>query len=77
MSQRGVFGLVPMLICCFLTVSESAAQDLHPAVNNPDKFAWGLFVAINHPADLTPSGAPQTKTRSWATWELQCGKRGS
>ena len=78
MSQRCVFGLLPIFICYFLAVSESAAQDSHPAVNNPDKFAWGLFVAINHPADLTAErGTPDKNkklgdagTTVWETWKL-------
>jgi len=47
-------------------------------VNNPDKFAWGLFVAINHPADLTAErGTPDKNkklgdvgTTVWETWKL-------
>lgn len=78
MSLRRVFGFVPMFTCCFLAVGEIAAQDLHPAMNNPDKFAWGLFVAINHPADLgSERGTPDKNKRLgdpgvtvWETWKL-------
>lgn len=65
----------------FFTVSPNpglAQQDLHPAMNNPDKFAWGLFVEINHPADLAAERGTPDKTRKlgdagvtvWETWKL-------
>lgn len=55
------------------------ADDQHPALQNPDKFAWEMFVEINKPAQ---SGST---TSTWETWasdddvfsnpkSLQCGQ---
>jgi hypothetical protein len=59
------------------TVGVSQTTDLHPAVNNPDKFAWELFIQLNHPAKVGERGTPDlTKTlgepglRVWETWKL-------
>lgn len=70
-----------MLIGCFLgsiapSVSQTPAS--HPALNEPDKFAWGLFVELNHPADLSASrGTPDAHKQLgdpgptvWETWKL-------
>jgi hypothetical protein len=54
------------------------SQGLHPALNNPDRFAWDLFIALNHPADLTAArGTPDASKRLgdpgptvWETWKL-------
>ena len=38
------------------------ADDQHPALQNPDKFAWEMFVEINKPAQSGSS------TSTWETW---------
>src|SRR6185369_11270829 len=38
------------------------ADDQHPALQNPDKFAWEMFVEINKPAQAGSS------TSTWETW---------
>lgn len=61
-----------------LTSAGATAQDLHPALNNPAKFAWTLFVAINHPADLNAERGTPDKSKKlgdpgptvWETWKL-------
>jgi hypothetical protein len=44
---------------------KAAAADPNPAVNQPDQFAWELFVSINAPAD---NG---TNDVIWETWANQ------
>lgn len=53
------------------------ANDSNPAVNNPDKFAWDLFMEINRPALDGKRGVPDpTKRigdpglRVWETWKI-------
>jgi len=78
MNLYRLFGLIPISFGQLLHVSESGAQDLHLALNNPDKFAWNLFVAINHPADLRAErGTPDNSKKLgdpgitvWETWKL-------
>jgi hypothetical protein len=40
----------------------SWSQELNPAINTPDKFAWETFVSINKP--VTPGG----NTATWESW---------
>ncbi len=78
MSHGRAFSLTLTLACYFLSTGQNVAQDLHPALNNPDKFAWGLFVAINHPADLNAERGTPDKNKKlgdpgvtvWETWKL-------
>jgi hypothetical protein len=50
----------------------------NPVVNEPDTFAWELFVKLNHPADLAAErGTPDATKRLgdpgltvWETWKL-------
>lgn len=67
-----------LTLCAGLLATSAVAQDLHPALNNPDKFAWNLFLALNHPADLNAErGTPDRSKRLgepgptvWETWKL-------
>jgi hypothetical protein len=49
------------------------AQDLNPAMNNPDRFAWDLFVEVNRPAlartrgVFDPTAAPMGG-RAYLSW---------
>ncbi|MGD9922979.1 MAG: hypothetical protein AB7V13_16295 [Pseudorhodoplanes sp.] len=78
MSIRRYLSATPLLMCSVLMTGEGATQDLHPAMNHPDKFAWGLFFALNHPADLKADrGTPDGKKKLgdpgitvWETWKL-------
>jgi hypothetical protein len=79
MASHRTFAFAASFVCIALAAGgESTAQDLHPAVNNPDKFAWGLFVAINHPADLSAERGTPDKAKKlgdpgitvWETWKL-------
>jgi hypothetical protein len=49
-----------------LTPSPVAQNDSNPAINNPDKFAWELFVALNRPAG---NGTRDTVWETWASDE--------
>jgi hypothetical protein len=65
-------------LCFGLAINDVSSQELHPALNNPDKFAWDLFIAINHPADLNAErGTPDRSKKLgdpgptvWETWKL-------
>jgi hypothetical protein len=53
------------------------AADPNPSVNNPDKFAWDLFVEVNRPALEGKRGVPDPKKkhgdpglRVWETWKI-------
>lgn len=53
------------------------ANDPNPAVNNPDKFAWDLFVEVNRPALEGERGVPDPDKkhgdpglRVWETWKI-------
>lgn len=78
MLMRRVLGSASLLASLLVSINENAAQDLHPALNNPDKFAWDLFIAINHPADLNAERGTPDKTKKlgapgvtvWETWKL-------
>ena len=49
-------------------------QDASEAINNPDRYAWRLFVALNWPADLKQKSADASKQFGalgpvvWETW---------
>jgi hypothetical protein len=72
--------LAATLFTSLLVIQDSRAQSVtsHPALNQPDKFAWDLFTKINHPADLNASrGTPDLTKRLgepgpavWETWKL-------
>jgi hypothetical protein len=34
-------------------IEPGTTQDLNPTINTPEKFAWDLFIRLNHLADLT------------------------
>jgi len=51
--------------------------DTNPTVNNPDKFAWDLFVELNRPALPGKRGVPDPSkkpgdpgARVWETWKI-------
>lgn len=51
--------------------------DPNPAVNNPDKFAWDVFIEVNRPALQGRRGVPDPKKkhgdpglRVWETWKI-------
>jgi hypothetical protein len=72
--------LVGLLAGVLWKAASSRAQtpNPNPAVNTPDKFAWDLFIQINHPADKSAGrGVPDTKKKIgdpgevvWETWKL-------
>src|SRR5262245_46238759 len=55
-------------------------QDTAAAINNPDSYAWRLFIAINWPADVANRKADPTRkfgenaTTVWESWKLSSGK---
>ena len=70
--------LMTAVCCCLLlflgglvsvrlrgAVNSAPPEDRNPAVNNPDKFAWELFTAINRPAGNGSNDA------LWETWALR------
>ena len=78
MSQRCVFGLVPMLICYFLAVSDSAAQDFASGCEQSGQICVGLvcrnqppgrpYRRAGHPDKNKKLGDPGTTV--WETWKL-------
>jgi hypothetical protein len=52
-------------ICSDAAIGVAAANDSNQAVNNPDKFGWELFAAINR------SAGNGTNDAIWETWALQ------
>ena len=52
------------LACSFNTLGLAHAQDTNPAINNPDKLAWSLFVELNQ--EVPGTGGKVT----WETWAL-------
>lgn len=72
--------LAATLFVLFLLTKDSFGQSptAHPALNEPDKFGWDLFIRINHPADLNaPRGTAAVSRRIgdpgptvWETWKL-------
>jgi hypothetical protein len=78
--------LVTCLLTCVLTtpliLSVAALaqqpwqepQDTAEAINNPDRYAWRLFIAINWPADIKAKQPDQNKSLGapgpvvWETW---------
>lgn len=60
-----------LLRCClfwfaFAVTGSLAAQPSHPAVNEPDRFAWEIFSRINQPSN---NGTNDTEWETWATDE--------
>jgi hypothetical protein len=51
----------------FTTVNAQTPADPNPAMNNPDKFAWDLFIERNRPALTAKWGIPDPikNRRSW------------
>lgn len=54
------------VLACLFVNHGSRAEDLHPAINAPDKFAWNLFSEINQPAKADVANGPVV----WETWIL-------
>ncbi|MBI4638962.1 MAG: hypothetical protein HY727_21705 [Candidatus Rokubacteria bacterium] len=59
------------------TASAQSVNDPNPAVNNPDKFAWDLFIEVNRPALVGRRGVPDPNKkhgdpgpRVWETWKI-------
>ncbi len=57
--------------------AHSQIKDPNPAVNNPDKFAWDLFIEVNRPALEGKRGVPDPSKRPgdpglrvWETWKI-------
>jgi hypothetical protein len=57
--------------------AHSQANDQNPTANNPDKFAWDLFVELNRPALEGRRGVPDPNKRHsdpglrvWETWKI-------
>jgi hypothetical protein len=69
-----------LIVAGLLTARRLVAQsalDPNPALNNPDKFAWDLFIQLNTPALSGQRGVPDPKKkpadsglRVWETWKL-------
>ena len=84
MQPIGPFTVQPMLAKVMLLVlaitalaSPTRAQDPSLQIlNNPDAFAWTVFVEISHPADLTKGRGVPDPTKAigadgpvvWQTW---------
>jgi hypothetical protein len=77
---RFCVGLVALLLA--LTAAQAAddawvePQDPAQAINDPDRYAWRLFIALNWPADV-PNKKPDSKKKfgdagpgpvTWETW---------
>ena len=79
-TERGIQSIGTILLLCTLIGATASAQqvtDPNPAVNNPDKVAWDLFVELNRPALEGRRGVPDlTKKhgdaglRVWETWKI-------
>lgn len=61
----------------FTTVNAQTPADPNPAMNNPDKFAWDLFIEINRPSLAAKRGIPDPMKkigdpglRVWETWKI-------
>lgn len=71
--------IVSLLGCTMIfSVEPGRTQDVNPTINAPDKFAWDLFIKLNHPADLTKGRGIPDNTKKigspglvvWETWKL-------
>jgi len=72
--------IIASLLGCatIVWIEPGTTQDLNPTINTPDKFAWDLFIRLNHPADLTKGrGIPDATKKIgdpglvvWETWKL-------
>lgn len=61
----------------FIITAQAGSLEQHPAINNPDKFAWDLFLELIRPADPSKRGIPDPKkkigdpgTLVWESWKL-------
>lgn len=60
-----------------VAVADQAVTDPNPSLNNPDKFAWDLFVELSRPALSGKRGVPDPSKkprdpglRVWETWKI-------
>lgn len=73
-----VIGFVGVFYTLKFTITQAQTSVVNPAVNEPDKLAWELFMQLNHPADKTAGrGIPDKKKKIgdpgevvWETWKL-------
>ena len=63
--SRILFAKLLAAVLLFTFAGQSSGQE-HPAINQPDKFAWDLFVEINKPAQENNANGPVI----WETWAL-------